>query len=264
MIALADKWRKEYEVPTGFQKSPYFQIDAGDFVLITIETGVLRQIDSLQLGWITNVLEASKGKFVMAVVGHPFYAVGEYQGSLNPNFEALHNLLRKYKVPLVMGGDTHDLEYYAEPPKDSESETMYHFVNGGGGAFLSIGSVMAESGTRPTKEYAFYPSYDPLVNKIEDNTPWFKYPFWLWTKYLKGWPFTAEFLSAMFDYNVSPFFQSFIEVKVERSRNRVVLVPYSNHGRIRWSEMTSTQGARPAGASMSDYAEWSFPIVSSR
>ena len=67
MIARTDEWRKEYEVPTGFQKAPYFQVSAGNFVFITIETGVLRQIDSLQLKWLTNVLEASKGKFVMAV-----------------------------------------------------------------------------------------------------------------------------------------------------------------------------------------------------
>jgi uncharacterized membrane protein HdeD (DUF308 family) len=261
MVTRSAFWRKEYKVPTGFQKAPYFQVSTGSFVLITIETGVLRQIDSLQLRWLTNVLEASKGKFVMALLGHPFYAIGEYQGSLNPKFEELHKLLRKYNVPLVMAGDTHDLEYYVESPKDSGSGTMHHFVNGGGGAYLSIGTVMAKSGTRPTKEYAFYPSYDPLVKKIEDNTAWFKYPIWQWTKHLSGWPFSAEFLSAMFDYNVSPFFQSFMEIKVERSKNRVVLVPYSNQGRIKWSEMTSTQGSRPAGASLDDYAEWIIPLA---
>jgi hypothetical protein len=261
MVARSAKWRKEYEVPTGYQKAPYFQVSSGNFVLITVETGVLRQIDSLQQLWLTNVLEASKGKFVMVVLGHPFYAIGEYQGKLNPKFEAIHKLLRKYKVPLVMAGDTHDLEYYIEPAKDAETSTMYHFVNGGGGAYLSIGTVMTKAEDMPTKEYAFYPSKDPLVKKIEDNTPWFKYPAWTWTKQLGGWPFSAEYLSAMFDYNVSPFFQSFIEIKVERSKNRVVLLPYSNHGRIRWSDMTSTTGARPKGASMEDYAEWVFPIL---
>ena len=259
MVARSAEWRKEYEVPTGFQKAPYFQVNAGNFVFITIETGVLRQIDSLQQRWLTNVLEASKGKFVMVVLGHPFYAIGEYQGKLNPKFEALHKLLRKYKVPLVMAGDTHDLEYYIEPAKDAETNTMYHFVNGGGGAYLSIGTAMAKAASMPTKEYAFYPSHDPLVKKIEDNTAWFKYPAWQWTKKLNGWPFSAEWLSAMFDYNVSPYFQSFMEIKVERSKNRIVLIPYSNHGRIKWSEMTSTPGSRPAGASMEDYAEWSFP-----
>jgi hypothetical protein len=256
MVAKSAEWRTEYEVPTGFQKAPYFQVSSGNFVLITVETGVLRQIDSLQQTWLTNVLEASKGKFVMVVLGHPFYAIGEYQGKLNPKFESIHKLLRKYKVPLVMAGDTHDLEYYIEPPQDSESSTMYHFVNGGGGAYLSIGTAMAKAENMPTKEYAFYPSQDPLVKKIEDNTPWFKYPAWTWTKKLNGWPFSAEWLSAMFDYNVSPYFQSFIEIKVERSKNRIVLIPYSNHGRIKWNDMTSTSGSRPSGATMDDYAEW--------
>jgi hypothetical protein len=260
MIKQSGEWRKEYEVPTGFQKAPYFQVSSGNFVLITVETGVLRQIDSLQQAWLTNVLEASKGKFVMVVLGHPFYAIGEYQGKLNPKFESIHKLLRKYKVPLVMAGDTHDLEYYIEPAQDAETRTMYHFVNGGGGAYLSIGTAMAKAENMPTKEYAFYPSQGPLVKKIEDNTPWFKYPAWTWTKKLNGWPFSAEWLSAMFDYNVSPYFQSFIKIKVERSRNRVVLIPYSNHGRIKWSDMTSTQGARPVRASMDDYAEWVIPM----
>jgi uncharacterized membrane protein HdeD (DUF308 family) len=260
MVAQSAQWRKEYEVPTGFQKAPYFQISTADFVLITIETGVLRQIDSLQEKWIVNVLDASKGKFVMAVLGHPFYATGEDMGKLNPKFAALHQLLRKYKVPLVMAGDTHDMEYYVEPAQGPETSTMYHFVNGGGGAYLSIGTAMAKPESMPTKDYAFYPSHDPLVKKIDDNTAWFKYPAWWWTKKFDGWPFSAEWLSAMFDYNVSPFFQSFMEIKVEKSQKRIVLIPYSNHGRLRWSDMSSTAGARPAGASMEDYAEWTIPM----
>jgi uncharacterized membrane protein HdeD (DUF308 family) len=260
MIARSDAWRKEYEVPTGFQKAPYFQINAGDFVFLTLETGVVRQIDSLQRKWLVNVLEASKGKFVMVVLGHPFYAIGEYQGKLNPNFDSLHDLLRKYQVPLVMAGDTHDLEYYLEPPINKETRTMHHFVNGGGGAYLSIGAAMAKPGSMPTSEFAFYPSREPLVRKITDNTAWYKSPAWWWARQLDGWPFSAEWLSAMFDYNVSPYFQSFMEIRVEHSRKRVTLIPYSNHGRIKWRDMTSTKGARPESASMDDFAEWVIPM----
>lgn len=81
-----------------------------------------------------------------------------------------------------MGGDTHDPEYYIEPAMDAVTSTMHHFVNGGGGVCLSIGAAMAKPENRPAKEYAFYPSYDPLIKKIEDNIPWFKYPAWKWTK----------------------------------------------------------------------------------
>ena len=260
MIASSDMWRHEYEVPTGYQKAPYFQVSTDNFVLITIETGVVRQIDSLQRQWLRNVLERSKGKFVMALLGHPFYAAGEYQGDMNPDFESIHQLLRKYKVPLVMAGDTHDLEYYKEPNTKNDPYIMHHFVNGGGGAYLSIGAAMAKPGTMPTEDFAFYPSRGPLEKKITENTAWYKYPAWWWTRKLDGWPFSAEWLSAMFDYNVAPYFQSFMEIKVEPSKRRVTLIPYSNHGRIKWSDMSSTMGARPNGASMEDFAEWVIPM----
>ncbi len=258
MMTKTEYWRKEYEVPTGHQKAPFFQVSTDNFVLITLETGVERQIDSLQGRWLVNVLEASRGKFVMVILGHPFYAIGEYQGKLNPRFDVLHDLLRSYNVPLAMAGDTHDLEYYQEPytKGDGKSSMMHHFVNGGGGAYLSIGAQMAEPGNMPTKEYAFYPSHDPLAKKIEDNTKWYKRPAWWWATQLNGWPFSAEWLSAMFDYNVAPFFQSFMEIKVQPSERKITLIPYSNRGRLRWRDLTSTEGARPKGAGPDDLVEW--------
>lgn len=260
MVRQSAYWRQAYGVSTGHQEAPYFQVSTPDFVLISIETGVLRQIDSLQLQWVENVLKASTHKFVMVLLGHPFYAIGEYQGSMNPAFESLHQLLKKYRVPLVMAGDTHDLEYYREENRDSTNFTMHHFVNGGGGAYLSIGTAMAKASNMPTREYAFYPTYAPLAKKIEDNTAWYKAPAWWWTRKLNGWPFSAEWLSAMFDYNVAPFFQSFLEIRVERSKKQVRLIPYSNNGRITWSELTATGAVRPASAKESDGAEWVIPF----
>jgi hypothetical protein len=119
---------------------------------------------------------------------------------------------------------------------------------------------MAREETMPTEEFAFYPCHDPLVKKIEEHTSWFKYPAWWYTKKFDGWPFSAEWLSAAFDYNVAPFFQSFMEVRVEKSTNSVRLILYSQHGRLRWREITSTDGARPRGAAPDDYVEWKFPL----
>ncbi len=260
MISKAEFLRDEYRVPTGFQQAPYFQVSNDQFVLLCIDTGVKRQLDSLEMSWVKQVLEKSKGKFVMALLGHPFYAIGEYQGSMNPEFQKLHELLRAYKVPVVMAGDTHDLEYYIEAPKNNDGHIMHHFVNGGGGAYLSIGTAMAKPGSMPTKDYAFYPSHDPLVRKIEANTSWYKYPVWWYTRQFDGWPFSAEWLSAAFDYNVAPFFQSFMEIRVERSTHKVRFIPYSQHGRLRWSDITSTTGARSNGAGMNDLVEWSIPM----
>jgi len=260
MISKAQFLRKEYNVPTGFQQAPFFQVSNDQFVLLCIDTGVKRQLDSLEMSWLKQVLEHSKGKFIMAMLGHPFYAIGEYQGSMNPEFEKLHQLLRSYKVQVVMAGDTHDFEYYLEKPRDNDGHTMHHFVNGGGGAYLSIGTAMTKEGDMPTSDYAFYPSHDPLVKKIERNTAWYKYPAWWYTKKFDGWPFSAEWLSAAFDYNVAPFFQSFMEIRVERSANRVRFIPYSQHGKLKWRDITSTEGAMPAGAGMDDMVEWIIPL----
>lgn len=260
MITEASFLRKEYQVPTGYQQAPYFQVSNDKFLLLCIDTGVKREVDSLQLQWIRSVLSQSNGKFVMALLGHPFYAIGEYQGSMNPNFEALHQLLRQYKVPVVMAGDTHDFEYYRELPKNNDGHTMHHFVNGGGGAYLSIGTALAKTYKMPTEDFAFYPAKDPLVRKIEANTAWYKYPAWWYTRQFDGWPFSAEWLSAAFDYNVAPFFQSFMEVKVERSAGRVGFLLYSQNGPLRWKDIAASPGTRPDQARPEDHVEWWFPM----
>nr|MCU0403253.1 hypothetical protein [Chitinophagaceae bacterium] len=89
-------------------------------------------------------------------------------------------------------------------------------------------------------------------------TAWYKYPVWWYTKKFDGWPFSAEWLSAAFDYNVAPFFQSFVEVKVEPLQNRVRVIPYSNHGRLRWADL-SGKGADFLNDA-NDLAEWIFPL----
>jgi 3',5'-cyclic AMP phosphodiesterase CpdA len=260
LIQQAAYLRKEYQMPTGHQNAPFFQVSNENFVFLAIDTGVRRKVDAVQLAWIKSVLEASKGKYVMALLGHPFYAIGEYQGDMNPDFRALHQLLREYKVPLVMAGDTHDLEYYRELPQDNDGHTMHHFVNGGGGAYLSIGAAMAKAEDWPTKDWANYPSYEPLVKKIDSLTPGWKYPAWLWVKEYDGYPFSAEWLSAAFDYNNAPFFQSFMEIKVEPSRNRIRLIPYGIHGQLHWGDFESGGMGKPRNAGPGDLAEWILPM----
>ncbi len=260
LVAQATFLRNAYQLPTGYQNVPFFQISNDHFTLLAIDTGVRRQVDSLQLAWIRSVLEASKGKFVMALLGHPFYAAGEYQGNFNPDFEALHELLRSYKVPLVMAGDTHDLEYYRESP--AVGAVMHHFVNGGGGAYLSMGAAMAPEAGRPTTDWVTYPAREPLMQKVDSLTPMWKYPAWAWVKTYNGYPFSAEWLSAAFDYNEAPYFQSFMEIVVEQSLRRVRLLPYGIHGRLRWSDFDHGGLGMPASAQEEDFAEWILPMDS--
>ena len=88
-----------------------------------------------QLAWLKAALDRSKGGFTMAIVGHPFYAAGRSQIG-DGSFKEVHDLLRSHGVRVMMAGDTHDFEYYRE-----RSATHY-FVNGGGGAYLSIGTAL--------------------------------------------------------------------------------------------------------------------------
>jgi hypothetical protein len=59
-----------------------------------------------------------------------------------------------------------------------------------------------------TAEWAYYPSTAAVVAKIEATTPGSKWSAWWRTKRFGGWPFSAEWLSAAFDSNVAPFYQT--------------------------------------------------------
>ena len=97
--------------------------------------------------------------------------------------------------------------------------------------------------------------------KIEASSPWWKKPAWWWTTGFNAWPFSAEWLSAVFDYNVAPFFQSFVEVKVEPSAGRVRVVPCA---RERAADMEGSQCVgQPAAASVAEpeWVEWTIPMT---
>jgi hypothetical protein len=78
--------------------------------------------------------------------------------------------------------------------------------------------------------------------------PAWKQPIWLWVKTFRAWPISVETLSAIFDFNRAPFFQSFMEVRVERSRNRVVFALHGANGPLRWRDLEgSSAPASPSG-----------------
>ncbi len=262
LIRESKRLRGEYGVPTGFQQAPFFQLQTDRFALIAVDTGVVKRVDDAEMAWLRSALEASRGKFTMVVLGHPLYANGEYQAAPDSDFRKIHQLLRAYDVNIAMAGDTHDLEYYVERVAGTGGErVMHHFVNGGGGAYLSLGTALARPGSMATKEWAFYPSTDPIVAKIEAQTPFWKRPAWWWTRRFNGWPVSAEWLSAMFDYNAAPFFQSFIEVRVEPSQGRVRLLPWGVHGRLTWADLATSEGMRPAGVAADAPVEWTFDLA---
>ncbi len=137
LIRTASRLRREYGVPTQFQRAPFFQFQTDTFALFAVDTGVARHVDSLQMRWLRGTLESARGKTKMAILGHPLYAGGHYLAEDSPDFAALHALLREHEVAIVMAGDTHDLEFYREPGDGSRPPAL-HFVNGGGGAYLRL------------------------------------------------------------------------------------------------------------------------------
>ncbi len=260
LIAKAAFLRQQYGVPTGFQRAPFFDVQTPQFALIAVDTGVARTVDPVQWRWLEAALEEARGKTVMAVLGHPFYAGGHYTATGHEGFTRVHDLLKRHGVPIVMAGDTHDLEYYAEPRPQNAGPPVHHFVNGGGGAYLSFGTALAWPATPAASRWGFYPRTDQVRSKITTNLTIFKRPLWWWTDTLDAWPFSVEWLSSAFDFNVAPFFQSFVEVRVEPSMRRVRLLPWGIAGRLHWRDFQASSDFVPLGALEDDLAEWVVPM----
>lgn len=238
LIAEATRLQSEYRVPVQRQKLPYFQFQTPNFALFAIDTGVARGIDDAQRAWLEKALQSASGKFKLALLGHPFYAGGRDVSEGDDDFAELKTLLERYEVDIVMAGDTHDLEYYVEPvtTASGKTKTVRHFVNGGGGAYLSFGTSLDWPAKPVTDEWAIYPSREQVVSKINATAPLWKRPAWFWTREFGGWPFSAEWLSAAFDSNQAPFYQSFLEIRVETSKNQIRLIPYGVNGPLKKSD----------------------------
>jgi hypothetical protein len=153
-----------------------------------------------------------------------------------------------------MAGDTHDFEYYRDG-------AQHHFVNGGGGAYLSIGTAL-DWPTHPALDsFVFYPRTDALSAKLNAETPSWKWPAWWWVRRFGAWPFSVEALSAVFDFNRAPYFQSFVEVRVERSQSRVVFAVIGVDGPLRWRDVQVGGEGRPASVADDGLVEFAVPFA---
>lgn len=261
MTDEAQRLRDYYRIKNGRQRAPFFELHTAGFSLIAVDTGILRQIDDKEKAWFEAALSRAGDNFKMVVIGHPFYAGGVYQAENAPDFSEIHQIMRRFNVDIAMGGDTHDFEFYRETYEAAgQAAPMLHFVNGGGGAYLSIGTALAFPEKPATADYAFYPRTDELTAKIRNETPLWKLPFSVWLNWFHGYPFTEEILSGVFDFNRAPFYQSFMEIKVERSQNRVRLLLYGVNGQLRWRDLQIGGQVKPAGASDDDFVEFIAPL----
>jgi uncharacterized membrane protein HdeD (DUF308 family) len=252
LINDAARLRSLYRVPAAQQFGPFFEIHTNGFSLIAIDTGIERGVDDRQFAWLQAALGRARGAFIMAILGHPFYSSGrEQQG--DESFARVRELLRAHDVRVVMAGDTHDFEYYRHT---QGAGTQHHFVNGGGGAYLSIGTALDWPEQAVFTDFAFYPRTDALSAKLNAETPAWKWPAWWWVRRFGAWPFSVEALSAVFDFNRAPYFQSFVEVRVERSRSRVVFAVVGVDGPLRWRDVQSGGQGRPDGVGDDDLVEF--------
>ena len=256
LLRRAQRLRELYGVRIAGQRAPFFEVQTSDFALVAIDTGIRRTIDERQRAWLAAALERSRGKFIMALVGHPKYAGGADTSRGDADFAELYATLERAGANALMAGDTHDFEYYVDyVPDIAGSRPVHHFVNGGGGAYLSIGGALSWPGAPPTQEWAFYPGPEALRGKLDSETPLWKWPAWAWTRRFGSWPVSSETLSGIFDFNQAPFFQSFMEVRVERSKCRVVFALHGVSGPIPWRDLHSSV-ERVIGAGPDDPVEF--------
>jgi uncharacterized membrane protein HdeD (DUF308 family) len=269
LISEAARLRRLYGLNVGTQRAMFFELQTDGFALLAIDTGILRTIDERQWAWLERALDRSQGKLTMAIVGHPRFAGGKdipvtAEGhdvsESSEKFAALYQLLSKHNVKIAMAGDTHDFEYYKENIGGDPNRVMHHFVNGGGGAYLSIGSALDFPKVPAVVDWAFYPSTDRLRAKLEAEIPLWKQPFWQWIKWFKAWPFSIEAMSGLFDFNRAPFFQSFMEVRVERSKRRVVLILNGVDGPIHWRNLQIGGAVLPSEATPDGTVEFIVPM----
>lgn len=240
-----DAWdlRDNYKVQSGQQRNVYFQMQTEKFALFVVDTGCRRRIDDDQYHWLEGALKKATGKFKMVVLGHPLYVHGAYQGQDGSEFKKLGDLLVAYQVDVVMAGDTHYFEYYRVDQSNSSSlKPMHHFVNGGGGAYLSLGTPFGMSSSPVTSAFAFYPKQDKLRAKLKKETPWWKQPFLQATLCCGTWHWpsgesVAESLSPVFNFNTAPFYQSFVEVSVDTQERIVSVIPYGSLGQLKWADL---------------------------
>ena len=75
-------------------------------------------------------------------------------------------------------------------------------------------------------------------------------------QYLGGYPFDSEMVSGAFDFNRAPFFQSFLEVNVEPSQNRVRFSLIGANGPLRWRDIQVGGSVKPPNKTDDDLVEF--------
>ena len=131
----------------------------------------------------------------------------------------INHLLREHHVHVVMAGIPTTSSIPAasyrrwRPGRSTTSSTA-------AAAHIKLRTALAWPAQPPTAVWAFYPTRNDVASKNQSMDAALETSGMVVDQELGAWPFSAEWLSAAFDYNVAPFFQSFIEVRVEPGGGR--------------------------------------------
>jgi hypothetical protein len=109
----------------------YFSIDTPHVRLVCIDTGIKGHIDDEQEEWLRRVSADRQLKILIS--GKPIYANGMYDTKL----ANVDRIVNDHNYCLVIAGDTHNFQKYRIPVETrGQRRSVWHLVNGGGGAFL--------------------------------------------------------------------------------------------------------------------------------
>ena len=172
-----------------------------------VDTGIRTHIDDDQMAWLRRVSATDKRKIL--ITGDPIYADGKYDGRL----AELDQIVKNFGYLAVIGGDTHNYQQCrvsltaAEPARE-----VWHFVNGGGGAFLSRTDRIPEPaamkfpGDVRVSDFDVYPDREASKELFDSAGMGFLPDFIKW-----------RMPAALLNKDRPPYYKSFMKVVVRKT-----------------------------------------------
>ena len=154
-VAEAARLRKEYGVRTAEQRAPFFEVHGLGFSLIAADTGILRASTRRRPPG-SGRPRASAWPLHDGHPGHPFFVGGAYQGD-DDDFGAIHRVLRRHRVPVVMAATRTSSSTTGRPTRISPGAGSCITSSTAGAARISDRHRARLAGAS-VRDWAFYPS----------------------------------------------------------------------------------------------------------